>query len=68
MSVIWISQKYLQELEESKQAIQDQMLAGVKDIQQYEFLRGRYSSLVEAEDKYRELLDRVTDDDISNRA
>ena len=59
MSVVWISQKFLKELEAQREGVKDTILAGAKDFSQYQYLLGRYSSLVEAENTYRELLGRI---------
>jgi hypothetical protein len=63
MSVLWLREKLLKELAEKRQAVTDTLLAGVKDMSQYEFLRGRYSSLVDVENDLRELLGKVIEDD-----
>ena len=63
MAVIWLRDKLVRHLEERKQDVTDTILAGVKDINQYEFLRGRYSSLVDLEMELRELLGKVIEDD-----
>tara|TARA_R100001086_G_scaffold189599_1_gene107269 strand:+ start:557 stop:772 length:216 start_codon:yes stop_codon:yes gene_type:complete len=63
MSVLWLREKLLKELADKRQAITDTLLAGVKDISQYEFLRGRYSSLIDVENDLRELLGKVIEDD-----
>ncbi len=63
MSVIWLRDKLTKHLQQRKEDIQDTLLAGVKDMSQYEFLRGRYSSLVDVEIELRELLGRVIEDD-----
>lgn len=63
MSVLWLREKLLQHLAERKQALIDTILAGVKDISQYEFLRGQYSALVQVENELRELLGKVIEDD-----
>jgi hypothetical protein len=63
MSVLWLREKLLKELAEKRQAVTDTLLAGVKDMGQYEFLRGRYSSLVDVENDLRELLGKVIEDD-----
>jgi len=63
VSVIWLRDKLTKHLQERKEDIQDTLLAGVKDMSQYEFLRGRYSSLVDVEIELRELLGRVIEDD-----
>tara|TARA_Y100001951_G_scaffold104961_1_gene118857 strand:+ start:2288 stop:2503 length:216 start_codon:yes stop_codon:yes gene_type:complete len=63
MSVIWIKDKLSKYLRESRQSINDTMLGGVKDISQYEFLRGQYTALVQVESELRELLGKVIEDD-----
>ena len=63
MSVLWLREKLLKELAEKRRAVTDTLLAGVKDMGQYEFLRGRYSSLVDVENDLRELLGKVIEDD-----
>ena len=63
MSVLWLREKLIKELREQQEAVKDTLLAGVKDINQYEYLRGRYSSLVDVENDLRELLGKVIEDD-----
>jgi hypothetical protein len=63
VSVIWLRDKLTKHLQQRKEDIKDTLLAGVKDMSQYEFLRGRYSSLVDVEIELRELLGRVIEDD-----
>ena len=66
MSEPWLSKKYLKELELRKEDVKDTLLAGCKDHAQYEYLRGRYSSLADAENIFRELLGRVIQNDIED--
>ena len=66
MSNTWLSKKFLKELKLRREDITDTMLGGCKDHAQYEFLRGRYSSLADAENIFRELLGRVIKDDIKD--
>ena len=66
MSVIWVRDKLIKHIRERKEDVKDTLLAGVKDMCQYEFLRGRYSSLVDVEMELRELLGRVIQDDEEN--
>ena len=66
MSEAWLSKKYLKELELRKEDVNDTLLAGCKDHAQYEYLRGRYSSLADAENIFRELLGRVIQNDIED--
>jgi len=63
MSVLWLREKLVKELREQQEAVKDTLLAGVKDINQYEFLRGQYTALVQVEIKLRELLGKVIEDD-----
>jgi len=63
MSVLWLREKLKKELHEQQEAVKDTLLAGVKDISQYEFLRGQYTALVQVEIKLRELLGKVIEDD-----
>ena len=66
MSEAWLSKKYLKELEPRREDVKDTLLAGCKDHAQYEYLRGRYSSLADAENIFRELLGRVIQNDIED--
>ena len=59
MSILWLREKLLKELVEKRQAITDTLLAGVKDMGQYEYLRRRYSSMVDVENNLRERLGKV---------
>ena len=63
MSSIWLAEKFLKELEGRREDTKDAMLSGCKDFSQYEFLRGRYSSLADAENIFRELLGKIQHDD-----
>ena len=63
MSVLWLREKLIKELREQQEAVKDTLLAGVKDINQYEFLCGQYTALVQVEIKLRELLGKVIEDD-----
>jgi len=63
MSVLWLREKLIKELHEQQEAIKDTLLSGVKDINQYEFLLGQYTALVQVEIKLRELLGKVIEDD-----
>ena len=56
MSIFDLREKYLKSLRERQEDVKTQILNGVKDMSQYEFLRGRHSSLVDAESIFRELL------------
>ena len=59
MSVVWLGQKFLKEIESQKESVKDIILAGTKDFSQYQYLCGRYSSLVDTEDSFRELLGKI---------
>ena len=63
MSVLWLREKLVKELHEQQEAVKDTLLAGVKDLAQYEYLRGQYTALVQVESKLTELLGKVIEDD-----
>ena len=63
MSVLWIRDKYFKELKQRQEDITNTLLSGVKSFDQYQHLLGRYSSLVEAENLFRELLGKIIEDD-----
>ena len=63
MSVVWLRDKLVKHLRERQEDVKDTILAGVKDMTQYEYLRGKYSSLVDIELELKELLGRIEDDD-----
>ena len=63
MSIFWIREKYLKELKQRQEDITNTILSGVKSFEQYQHLLGRYSSLVEAENLFRELLGKVIEDE-----
>ena len=63
MSVVWIRDKLKKYLHERQEDIQDTLLAGVKDMSQYEYLRGQHTALVQVEIELRELLGKVIEDD-----
>jgi hypothetical protein len=62
MDSIWLAKKFLKEIEARREDTKDAMLSGCNDFAQYEFLRGRYSSLADAENIFRELLGKTEDD------
>jgi hypothetical protein len=62
VSVVWIGQKFLTEIEAKKENVKDVILAGTKDFAKYQYLCGRYSSLVDAENLFRELLGKIQED------
>ena len=62
MDSVWLAKKFLKEIEARREDTKDAMLSGGNDFAQYEFLRGRYSSLADAENIFRELLGKTEDD------
>ena len=66
MDAVWIAKKFLKEIEARREDTKDAMLAGCSDFSQYELLRGRYSSLADAENIFRELLGKNIQDDIED--
>ena len=63
MSVVWIRDNLKKYLRDRRKDIQDTLLAGVKDMSQYEYLRGQHTALVQVEIELRELLGKVIEDD-----
>ena len=63
MSSVWLAKKFLKEIEARREDTKDAMLAVCSEFSQYEFLRGRYSSLADAENIFRELLGKTEKDD-----
>ena len=63
MSVIWLAEKLKKKLDEKKEDTQAQLLNGVESYDQYQYLRGRYNSLVDVENEFRELLEKIVEDD-----
>ena len=63
MDSVWLAKKFLKEIEARREDVKDAMLAGCNDFAQYEFLRGRYSSLADAENIFRELLGKIQQDE-----
>ena len=66
MDAVWVAKKFLKEIEARREDTKDAMLAGCSDFSQYEFLRGRYRSLADAENIFRELLGKNIQDDIKD--
>ena len=66
MDPVWLAKKFLKEIEARREDTKDAMLAGCSDFPQYEYLRGRYSSLADAENIFRELLGKNIQDDIKD--
>ena len=63
MSTIWVANQLQKRLKEKKEDTQSQLLNGVKSFEEYQYLRGRYNSLVDVEQELRELLKRIEEDD-----
>ena len=53
MDSVWLAKKFLKEIAARREDTKDAMLSGCSDFSQYEFLRGRYSSLADAENIFR---------------
>ena len=66
MDAVWLAKKFLKEIEARREDTKDAMLAGCRDFSKDEFLRGRYSSLADAENIFRELLGKNIQDDIKD--
>ena len=63
MSTIWVADQLQKRLKEKKEDTQSQMLNGVQSFEDYQYLRGRYNSLVDVEEELRELLERIEQND-----
>jgi|TARA_R100001163_G_C5056848_1_gene193335 hypothetical protein len=63
MSTIWVADQLQKRLKEKKEDTQSQILNGVQSFEDYQYLRGRYNSLVDVEEELRELLERIEQND-----
>jgi vacuolar-type H+-ATPase subunit E/Vma4 len=63
MSAIWVADQLQKRLKEKKEDTQSQILNGAKCFEDYQYLRGRYNSLVDVEQELRELLERIEQND-----
>jgi len=63
MAVLWIAEKFKKAIKEKKEDTQTQILNGCKNFDDYQYLRGRYNSLVDVEEEFRELLERIVEND-----
>jgi len=63
MSVIWVADQLKKRLKEKMEDTQSQLVNGVKNFDEYQYLRGRYNSLVDVEQELRELLERIEEND-----
>ena len=63
MSVIWVAEQLKKRLKEKIEDTQRQLVNGVKNFDEYQYLRGRYNSLVDVEQELRELLERIEEND-----
>ena len=64
MSTIWVADQLKKRLKEKKE--DTQVAIGewyVKNFEEYQYLRGRYNSLVDVEQELRELLERIEEND-----
>jgi predicted nucleic acid-binding Zn-ribbon protein len=59
MSTIWVADQLKKRLKEKIEDTQSQLVNGVKNFDEYQYLRGRYNSLVDVEQELRELLERI---------
>ena len=63
MSTIWVADQLKKRLKEKIEDTQSQLVNGVKNFDEYQYLRGRYNSLVDVEQELRELLERIEEND-----
>ena len=63
MSTIWVADQLKKRLKEKMEDTQSQLVNGVQNFEEYQYLRGRYNSLVDVEQELRELLERIEEND-----
>ena len=63
MSTIWVADQLKKRLKEKIEDTQSQLVNGVKNFDENQYLRGRYNSLVDVEQELRELLERIEEND-----
>jgi|TARA_Y100001937_G_scaffold5467_1_gene7184 hypothetical protein len=63
MDLIWLAEQLQKILKEKKESLEDLILNGAKDFQEYTYLRGRYNALEDVEQELRVLLERSIQND-----
>ena len=62
MDLIWFAEA-LQKILKEKESLEDLIMNGAKDFQEYNYLRGRYNALEDVEQELRALLERSVEND-----
>ena len=63
MDLIWLAEALQKILKEKKESLEDLIMNGAKDFQEYNQLRGRYNALEDVEQELRVLLERSVEND-----
>mgnify|MGYP003116262610 FL=1 len=63
MSILWLADKFKKKLAEKKEDTEAILLNGVESYDQYQYLRGRHNTLVDVENEFRELLEKIVEND-----
>ncbi len=63
MDLIWLAEALQKVLKEKKESLEDLIMNGAKDFQEYNYLRGRYNALEDVEQELRVLLERSVQND-----
>lgn len=63
MDLIWLAEALQKVLKEKKESLEDLIMNGAKDFQEYVYLRGRHNALEDVEQELRVLLERSIEND-----
>ena len=63
MDLIWFAEAFQKLLKEKKQSLEDLILNGAKDFQEYNYLRGRHNAIEDVEQEIKALLERSIQND-----
>ena len=63
MDLIWFAEALQKVLKEKKESLEDLIMNGAKDFQEYNYLRGGYNALEDVEQELRALLERSVEND-----
>ena len=63
MDIVWLIEHLQKLLKEKKDALEDLILNGAKDFQEYNYLRGRHNAIEDVEQELKALLERSIQND-----
>ena len=63
MDLIWFAEALQKLLKEKKHSLEDLILNGAKDFQEYAYLRGRHNAIEDVEQELKALLERSIQND-----